>query len=234
MYTARSREHKTPNGYRNANRNPRCYDHGIQGLFLKGSSEKRHEIWPSRISICIRRAFRISSYRDRAVLRKNESSPLLQTLFANHMWMRALQLLQHATVLHTLQCVVHIAVAHVAVYCTRCSVLHTLLSLCCTPSIDTRWIRRMKWAKRVLLCVAVCCSVPAVAEWQGWNELIMDCSVLQCVAVCCSAPDVTEWQQMSWTYVLQCVAVCWSVFQCIAVCCSAPATAKWHEWMKRD
>jgi len=52
--------------------------------------------------------------------------------------------------------------------------------------------------RRVLLCVAVCCSV--------LQCVAVCCSLLQCVAVCCG--------------VKQCYAVLCSVLQCVAVCCS--------------
>jgi len=74
----------------------------------------------------------------------------------------------------------------------------------------------------VLQCVAVCrCVLQAVAVWcsalqrvanvhmrelQHSDMLCVKSSVLQCVAVCCS--------------VFRCVAVCRSVLQCVAVCCS--------------
>ena len=46
------------------------------------------------------------------------------------------------------------------------------------------------------------------------------CSVLQCVAVCCSVFVIVFWYITCHNSVLQCVAVCCSVLQCDAVCCS--------------
>jgi len=57
-------------------------------------------------------------------------------------------------------------------------------------------------AERVLPCVAVCCSMCIVSQYDA-----VCCSALKCVAVCCR--------------VLQCVAVCCGVVQCVAVRCSA-------------
>ena len=45
------------------------------------------------------------------------------------------------------------------------------------------------------------------------HECEYECSVMQCVAVCCSV----------FCSMLQCVAVCCSVLQCAAVCCSVGA-----------
>jgi len=62
----------------------------------------------------------------------------------------------------------------------------------------------------VLQCVAVCCSVVAVR-----------CSGLQCgAASVLSSVYVPILFSVSWSSVLQCVAVCSSLLQCVAMCCS--------------
>jgi len=87
-----------------------------------------------------------------------------------------------------------------------------------------------------LQCVAVCCSV--------LQCVAVCCSVLQCVAECCSVLQVLQFVAVfggafhtrlndslrsvlevetmapSIEKVLQCVAVCCSVWQCVAACCS--------------
>jgi len=72
--------------------------------------------------------------------------------------------------------------------------------------------------RRVLRCVAVCCSV--------LQRVAMYCSVLRCIAVCCGVLEaMMRWHAddgedpFGTECVLQCAAVCCGLLRCVAVCC---------------